>query len=70
MQWPRIAAGIALSPVQPTRCLGRAKDAPATYIPVLIDVTKISELRDISVGDKRVRLGAATPIQRFLITRT
>ena len=42
---------------------GRAGDV---YIPVLIDVTKISELQDISVGDKRVRLGAATPIQRFL----
>ena len=42
---------------------GRAGDV---HIPVLIDVTKIHELRDISVGDKRVRLGAATPIQRFL----
>jgi carbon-monoxide dehydrogenase medium subunit/xanthine dehydrogenase FAD-binding subunit len=42
---------------------GRAGDV---HIPVLIDVTKIQELRKISVGDKRVRLGAATPIQRFL----
>ena len=42
---------------------GRAGDV---HIPVLIDVTKIHELRDISVGDKRVRLGAATPVQRFL----
>ena len=42
---------------------GRAGDV---HIPVLIDVTKIHELRDISVGEKRVRLGAATPIQRFL----
>jgi carbon-monoxide dehydrogenase medium subunit/xanthine dehydrogenase FAD-binding subunit len=33
---------------------------------VLIDVTRIPELCEISVGDKRVRLGAATPIQRFL----
>jgi carbon-monoxide dehydrogenase medium subunit/xanthine dehydrogenase FAD-binding subunit len=36
------------------------------HIPVLIDVAKIPELCEISVGDKRVRLGAATPIQRFL----
>ena len=42
---------------------GRAGDV---HIPVLIDVTKIRELRDTSVGDQRVRLGAATPIQRFL----
>jgi carbon-monoxide dehydrogenase medium subunit/xanthine dehydrogenase FAD-binding subunit len=42
---------------------GRAGDV---HIPVLIDVTKIHELLHISVGDKRVRLGAATPIQRFL----
>jgi xanthine dehydrogenase FAD-binding subunit len=41
---------------------GRAGDV---HIPVLIDVTKIRELRD-TVGDQRVRLGAATPIQRFL----
>ena len=39
---------------------GRAGDVE---IPVLIDVTKIPEL---NVGDHRVRLGAATPIQRFL----
>jgi xanthine dehydrogenase FAD-binding subunit len=36
------------------------------HIPALIDVTKIPELREVSVGDTRVRLGAATPIQRFL----
>jgi len=42
---------------------GRAGDV---HIPVLIDVAKIPELCEISVGDKRVRLGAATPIQRFL----
>ena len=42
---------------------GRAGDV---HIPVLIDVAKIPELREFSVGDKRVRLGAATPIQRFL----
>jgi xanthine dehydrogenase FAD-binding subunit len=42
---------------------GRAGDV---HIPVLIDVARIPELREISAGDKRVRLGAATPIQRFL----
>jgi xanthine dehydrogenase FAD-binding subunit len=36
------------------------------HIPALIDVAKIPELREISVGDTRVRLGAATPLQRFL----
>jgi len=42
---------------------GRAGDV---HIPVLIDITKIPELCEVLVGDKRVRLGAATPIQRFL----
>jgi xanthine dehydrogenase FAD-binding subunit len=42
---------------------GRAGDVD---IPVLIDVTKIPELNACHVDDKRVRLGAATPIQRFL----
>jgi xanthine dehydrogenase FAD-binding subunit len=36
------------------------------HIPALIDVSKIPELQESSVGDKHVRLGAATPIQRFL----
>jgi xanthine dehydrogenase FAD-binding subunit len=36
------------------------------HFPALIDVAKIPELRELSVGDTRVRLGAATPIQRFL----
>lgn len=36
------------------------------HIPALIDVTKIPELRELSIGDKHARLGAATPIQRFL----
>lgn len=36
------------------------------HIPVLIDVAKIPELRESSVSEKNVRLGAATPIQRFL----
>src|SRR5476651_334710 len=42
---------------------GRAGDV---NIPVLIDVSKISELNELRVDDRRVRLGAATPIQRFL----
>jgi xanthine dehydrogenase FAD-binding subunit len=42
---------------------GRAGDV---HIPVLIDVAKIPELCEMSVGERRVRLGAATPIQRFL----
>lgn len=42
---------------------GRAGDVE---IPVLIDVSKIPELNELNVGDRRVRLGAATPIRRFL----
>jgi carbon-monoxide dehydrogenase medium subunit/xanthine dehydrogenase FAD-binding subunit len=42
---------------------GRAGDVE---IPVLIDVARIPELRERCVDDRRVRLGAATPIQRFL----
>jgi len=42
---------------------GRAGDVD---IPVLIDVSKIPELRELHVDDRHVRLGAATPIQRFL----
>lgn len=42
---------------------GRAGDV---NIPVLIDVTKIPELNELRVDDRRVLLGAATPIQRFL----
>jgi xanthine dehydrogenase FAD-binding subunit len=42
---------------------GRAGDV---HVPVLIDVARIPELRECSVNDTRVRLGAATPIQRFL----
>ena len=42
---------------------GRAGDV---HIRALIDVSRIPELGELSVGDKRVRLGAATPIQRFL----
>jgi CO/xanthine dehydrogenase FAD-binding subunit len=42
---------------------GRAGDV---HIPVLIDIARIPELRDRSVTGTRVRLGAATPIQRFL----
>jgi carbon-monoxide dehydrogenase medium subunit/xanthine dehydrogenase FAD-binding subunit len=42
---------------------GRAGDV---QIPVLIDVSRIPELNERNVGGRRVRLGAATPIQRFL----
>jgi carbon-monoxide dehydrogenase medium subunit/xanthine dehydrogenase FAD-binding subunit len=42
---------------------GRAGDVD---IPVLIDVSRIPELNERSVNDQRVRIGAATPIQRFL----
>lgn len=42
---------------------GRAGDVE---IPILIDVVKIPELRARTVSETRVRLGAATPIQRFL----
>ncbi len=42
---------------------GRAGDV---HIPVLIDVTRIPELREKAVDGSRVRLGAATAIQRFL----
>jgi xanthine dehydrogenase FAD-binding subunit len=42
---------------------GRAGDV---HIPVLIDISRIPELRERSVSDTHVRLGAATPIQRFL----
>jgi xanthine dehydrogenase FAD-binding subunit len=42
---------------------GRAGDVE---IPVLIDVSKIPELNERRADGKRVRLGAATPIQRFL----
>ena len=42
---------------------GRAGDV---NIPVLIDVSKIPELGERRVDERRVRMGAATPIQRFL----
>lgn len=42
---------------------GRAGDVE---IPVLIDVARIPDLRELRVDERRVRLGAATPIQRFL----
>jgi carbon-monoxide dehydrogenase medium subunit/xanthine dehydrogenase FAD-binding subunit len=42
---------------------GRAGDVD---IPVLIDVSRIPELNQRSVGERRVRIGAATPVQRFL----
>lgn len=42
---------------------GRAGDVE---VPVLIDVSKIPELNERRVDGKCVRIGAATPIQRFL----
>ncbi len=42
---------------------GRAGDV---HIPVLIDVTRIPQLRERSIDERHVRLGAATSIQRFL----
>jgi carbon-monoxide dehydrogenase medium subunit/xanthine dehydrogenase FAD-binding subunit len=42
---------------------GRAGDV---HIAALIDVSRIPELRERTVSDERVRLGAATPLQRFL----
>ncbi len=46
---------------------GRARAGRATsQIPVLIDIAQIPELRERRVDGKRVRFGAATPIQRFL----
>jgi carbon-monoxide dehydrogenase medium subunit/xanthine dehydrogenase FAD-binding subunit len=42
---------------------GRAGDV---HVPVLIDVARIPELRERAIDNTRVRLGAATPIQRFL----
>lgn len=42
---------------------GRAGDVE---IPVLIDVSRIPDLCDARADDRRVRLGAAMPIQRFL----
>jgi xanthine dehydrogenase FAD-binding subunit len=42
---------------------GRAGDV---HIPALIDVSRIPELRERRIDERRVRLGAATPIQRFL----
>ncbi len=57
----RIIAGA--TDMLPWARAGRAGDVE---IPVLIDVTRIPDLRDLSVDGRRVRLGAATPIQRFL----
>src|ERR1700692_1504004 len=42
---------------------GRAGDV---NIPILIDVSKIPDLNELHIDERRVRLGAATPIQRFL----
>jgi xanthine dehydrogenase FAD-binding subunit len=42
---------------------GRAGDVD---IPVIVDVSRIPELTGRHIDEKRVRLGAATPMQRFL----
>lgn len=42
---------------------GRAGDVE---IPLLIDISKLPELAERRIDDHRARLGAATPIQRFL----
>src|SRR4029077_20190122 len=42
---------------------GRAGDVE---IPVLIDVAKAPELNERNITERRVWIGAATPIQRFL----
>jgi carbon-monoxide dehydrogenase medium subunit/xanthine dehydrogenase FAD-binding subunit len=42
---------------------GRAGDV---HVPVLVDVSKIPALNELEITDDRVRIGAATPIQRFL----
>lgn len=57
----RVVAGC--TDVLPWAREGRAGDVK---IPVLIDVARIPDLRELRVDDHRVRLGAATPIQRFL----
>jgi len=57
----RIIAGA--TDILPWARAGRAGDVE---IPVLIDVSRVPDLHDARVGKRRVRLGAATPIQRFL----
>ena len=57
----RIVAGA--TDILPWAREGRAGDVD---IPVLIDVAKIPELNERQVDDRHVKLGAATPIQRFL----
>jgi xanthine dehydrogenase FAD-binding subunit len=57
----RIVAGA--TDILPWAREGRAGDV---NIPILIDVVKIPELNEREVDDRHVRLGAATPIQRFL----
>lgn len=57
----RIVAGC--TDILPWAREGRAGDVE---VPALIDVSGIPELRDARADASRVRLGAATPIQRFL----
>ena len=60
----RIVAGA--TDTMPWAREGRAGDV---HVPALIDVSGVSELTERTIGDRRVRLGAATPIQRFLDDR-
>ncbi len=57
----RIVAGA--TDILPWAREGRAGDV---HVPYLIDISKVAELNEVSVGANRVRLGAATPFQRFL----
>jgi len=57
----RIVAGA--TDTMPWAREGRAGDV---HVPVLIDITRIPELHEKTLDERRIRLGAATPIQRFL----
>jgi xanthine dehydrogenase FAD-binding subunit len=57
----RILAGA--TDVLPWAREGRAGDV---HCPILLDVSGIPELRSRDIGSDRVRIGAATPFQRFL----
>jgi xanthine dehydrogenase FAD-binding subunit len=57
----RIVAGA--TDILPWAREGRAGDV---HVPNLIDISKVAELNEVSFSRGRVRLGAATPFQRFL----
>lgn len=57
----RIVAGA--TDTMPWAREGRAGDV---HVPALIDITRIPELHEKRLDERRVWLGAATPIQRFL----